>query len=146
MTEAWRSEREEHYTTQQGHRFIGSGGGKGEKGVAVFLHDRWADQVTRVTAISKRLLAVDVIVARRQFRFIVTYMPHGGRPDEEVASIYDAIDKLHTDAFQRHHITDIIHIIIYMYNITYIVYKCYYIYIYIHIYIYINRFVVGHTA
>ena len=41
FTETWRSEIREIFVTEYGHRWFGSGGTHGAKGVAVLLHKRW---------------------------------------------------------------------------------------------------------
>ena len=89
---------------KHGHRFIGSGGTRGQRGAAIVVNGRWSKSTKRIKAISEKLLAVDVRMWKMFFRYIVTQMPHAKRPDDEVAPVYDEIEKLDEEAAQRHHI------------------------------------------
>ena len=71
------------------------------------MHSRWAEKITNINVISERLLAGKVSVWQRRLRVIVAYMPYAGCSDDEVASMYDVIEKLHEDAPHKHYITTI---------------------------------------
>ena len=41
----------------------------------------------KINVLNERLLAVDVDIGSKRFRFIATYMPHGGLKDIVVAGV-----------------------------------------------------------
>ena len=74
---------------------------KGEKGVAIMINKRWRNCIINIQVCNERLLAVDVHILHKRFRFIVVYMPHGGCRNEVVEGIYDEISILHEDALKK---------------------------------------------
>ena len=105
LSETWREEKEDHFIFGKGYHFLGAGGCKGEKGVAILLHVKWASGVKNILPVSERILAADVSIRDKTFRFVATYMPHGGRSDEEVEQSYHELDKLHVEATQKSYTT-----------------------------------------
>ena len=93
-TETWRSEKEEWMKLPGGHRFLGSGGLKGQRGVAIILHERWRGSVKGHRAVSERLAWVDVNMHGKKFRLVVAYFPHAGYGEAEVDKLYAELAKV----------------------------------------------------
>ena len=66
----WPEEKEEHFILGKGHHFFGAGGCKGEEGVAILLHVKWASGVKNILPVSERILAADVSIRDKTFRFV----------------------------------------------------------------------------
>ena len=101
LNETWRSQKQERWTTKEGHMFCGSGGTEGSRGVAVMLNRRWTKGFKAVHNISDRICAVDVKIHGQVVRFISAYFPHGGYADEEVEAMYSNMDGLVDAARKR---------------------------------------------
>ena len=98
LTETWREGREEVLDLPEGHLFLGSGGTRGERGVAILIHKRWKSGFRAFTAISERLALADFDIGGRNFRVAGVYMPHAGYPVDAVEEVYSAVDEA-----RRHH-------------------------------------------
>ena len=56
ISETWRPEKEEFWSFKEGHVFIGSGGQNRSQGVAIIVHERWADNIKSTKAHNSRIL------------------------------------------------------------------------------------------
>ena len=64
---------------RDGHRLVSGLGAKRHEGVAILLHARWAGKVSRIHAISARVMAVDVDAdANTKLCIVAGYAPHSG--------------------------------------------------------------------
>eukprot|EP00973_Karenia_brevis_P035612 4912598-Karenia_brevis.AAC.1 len=76
VNETWREAAAEDFTTVEGHRWIGGGGAKKrgceacKHGVGIFLHKKWASEITGIRRYGARVLSVDLSVYGHKFRFI----------------------------------------------------------------------------
>ena len=84
LNETWRADVEEKWETQSSHLFLGSGGTKGQRGVAVLLHKKVKRGFQSFHRVSERLCRVDINIGRRHLTFICVYMHHMEYHDEEV--------------------------------------------------------------
>ena len=55
LNETWREQAEEYDTLESDHIWFGSGGAKGQHGVGILLHRRWAQCVRGWRAINQRI-------------------------------------------------------------------------------------------
>jgi exonuclease III len=94
LNETWREKKQERWRTEDGHIFCGAGGKKGEQGVAILLHHRWANGFHTFHAISERICAIDVNMDGNLLRYIAIYMPHGGQDDADVEGVYSELGDL----------------------------------------------------
>jgi hypothetical protein len=93
VNETWRECKEEIWTIS-GHLFLGSGGTRGSKGVAILLHRRWVKGFRAFHAISERLCALDLNIRGKQTRTAAVYMPTSWHDDSLVESVYQDVSKL----------------------------------------------------
>ena len=98
LSETWREKKQERSRSRDGHLFCGSGGKKGEQGVAIVLNKRWAHGFRAFRAVSTRVCAIDVDIGIHKVRFVSIYMPHGGYDDDDVEEVYSQLDRLITSA------------------------------------------------
>ena len=71
---SWGAELEEHDALKHGHQFIGSGGTKCKRGVAIVVNGRWAKSINMIRTVSERLSAVVFRMRGKHCRFIVIYI------------------------------------------------------------------------
>ena len=91
LSETWREEGCEMWSTTHDHSWFGSGGSKGQCGVGFLLHSRWKHILFKPC--SNRAAALDLCLAKTlEIRFVAAYFPHGGHLDEEVDALYASIE------------------------------------------------------
>ena len=94
LSETWREERRELWTSRKHHLFAGSGGTQGRNGVAIVLHAQLHAKIDSFCAMSDRVAALDFTARRRKFRVIAVYLPHSGYVDSVVEQFYGQISEL----------------------------------------------------
>ena len=98
VNETWRTDKEEHWTTEDDHVFAGAGHDSGRKGVGILLHKRWCKNVIRFKPVSERICLLDVKILDLVYRFVSVYFPDSSYPDAEVQKVYDTLTEIRQDA------------------------------------------------
>lgn len=101
--ETWREYKEEIFETGAGHLFLGAGGIKGKRGVAIILHKRWRHSFLRFSVGSERVASADVRIHDMVFTFISAYFPHSDYADMCVLEVYDALESMIRMANHKKH-------------------------------------------
>ena len=90
FVETWRPEAHEIFSTPHGHTWFGSGGGDRSNGIGFLLHARWP--YSAFNPVSQRVAYLDLNIHNAKYRIFGVYMPHTGREDIEVESVYAMLD------------------------------------------------------
>ena len=101
LSETWRTDTIEHFSTEGGHIFVGCGGEAGKKGVAILIHAKWSKFVDRFRPVNNRVCFIDVSSSALKARIVCTYFPHGGYPDSEVNKTYLTLGAIHREAIEK---------------------------------------------
>ena len=96
---------EEHWETEQGHVFIGSGHDEPNKGVAILINKRWKKSIKRFVPVNERIAYVDFGTKNFRVRAIAAYFPHCGYADKHVQVMYDALTSIHLEAKRANRMT-----------------------------------------
>ena len=91
LTETWREETCEEIRLGSGHRFYGSGGTRGCRGVGFLVHARHSR--CKFNHINDRVAFIDFNFTPC-VRIFGTYMPHSKYPDMEVDIVYEILHEL----------------------------------------------------
>ena len=92
LNDTMRTSKEECWTTDGGHTFLGSGYTGNTRGAAILLHSRWRKHIKKYQAINERVASVDL----HSFKICVVsaYFPHTGYNDTHVQLMYDILTTL----------------------------------------------------
>ena len=77
-----------------GHRLIASLGDSRHLGVAVLLHQRHADAVSRIQLSSGRMMSIDLNVNEVNFRVVAAYAPHCGYGAVSLEEFYTGLHEV----------------------------------------------------
>ena len=77
-----------------GHRLVSSLGTFVHAGVAILIHQRWVQFITKFIRVSDRLLYLDLFVNGRSYRFSAVYVPHAGYSVDIFNSCYDDLKSI----------------------------------------------------
>ena len=95
MSETWRETKEEIWRMGKGHLFLGAGGMKGQRGVAIVVNRRHTCGFKAFHAVNERICALDINVRGEKRRIISVYIPDGSYGDAEVEEAYLCLSLLH---------------------------------------------------
>lgn len=100
LSETWRPEGEEIWTTAGGHLFMGSGFSEERRGVGILLHARWNHKrhFQNFIAINERVCYADVSCGKAVLRLVSVYMPDSTYSDKQVELIYTILSGVLVDA------------------------------------------------
>jgi hypothetical protein len=73
------------------YKMFWKGGKEGLNGVGIAIKEEFARDVLKVSRVSERLMAVELVVEGVQIMFIVVYAPQVGRIQEEKEAYYDEL-------------------------------------------------------
>ena len=101
VSETWRTDKDEHWNSEDGHVFSGAGHDSARKGVGILLHKRWRKRIIRFRPVSERICFLDVRMFGFCYRFVSVYFPDSTYPDAEVQKVYDSLAEVHNDAVRK---------------------------------------------
>ena len=88
VQETWRTEMQEDFLLEEGHRWIGAGGGGNKHEVGMLVHRRWVSLVQRVDVIRRaRALAIELVCRGLRVRLVLAYLPHSWGKDGEYEAL-----------------------------------------------------------
>ena len=95
--ETWRKQKEERWTTRQGHIFAATGVSEACHGTATLINNRWTKHIKEVQHSGPRLT-----IEKKKFRRQVSsvYFPHTGYGDGCLRQVYSELQK-HTDRCRK---------------------------------------------
>ena len=106
LNETMRVVKQECWITGGGHMFLAAGYSAHTRGVAILVHKKWTNHITKFRAVNERVAAVDIRHKQIRLRIISAYFPHSGYGDEEVQNMYNTLSELIREA--REHKLEII--------------------------------------
>ena len=80
-----------------GHRLICNRGNLPFAGVAILVHARLVENIHTWTAVSGRLLYVDMNIHGSHYRIVSIYVPHAGYPNSALEECYEDLRKVLVD-------------------------------------------------
>ena len=96
LSETWRETQREHFTTQDGHVFLGSGAGGERRGVAFLVHKKLVPCIKEFVPVNERMAVLRLKIGKTTMRVMVVYFPHSGYADAEVDKIYRTMSAVHS--------------------------------------------------
>ena len=98
LSETWREEEFEMWTTNDGHLFANAGCVKKRRGVGFLVHSKWVPFITQFVAINERVSYVRIVKGRLKLKIVAVYFPHSGYSDEAVQFMYDTLGEVVAEA------------------------------------------------
>ena len=84
----------EDFILQYGHRLFSHLEAPMASGVAILVHQKYADKIKKTIYLSDRVMAIDVRVGIKDFRIISCYLPHAGYERDYFESVMTQISQL----------------------------------------------------
>ena len=101
ISETWREEGFEMWTTSEGHLFGNAGCIEKRRGVGFLIHRRWVPFVKAFVPINERIAYIRIAKGRLKMTVVAVYFPHTGYSDDAVQLIYDALGEVVGEAKAR---------------------------------------------
>ena len=98
LSETWRGDREEHFTTIGGHKVVLSGGSPGRRGVGICISKKLLNKIDGVLffCYSDRMCALHFRLGTIPFQVFSCYMPTTWEPDLVVEQFFELLGLLLT--------------------------------------------------
>ena len=98
LSETWRGDREEHFTTTGGHKVFLSGGSPGRRGVGICISKKLLNKIDSVLffCYSDRVCVLHFTLGTIQFQVFSCYMPTTWEPDLAVEQFFELVGLLLT--------------------------------------------------
>ena len=96
LSETWRGEKEEHFTTVGGHKVFLSGGSPGRRGVGICIAKKLLDKINGVLffSYSDRVCALHFTLGTIRLQVFSCYLPTSWEPDLAVEQVYELLGLL----------------------------------------------------
>ena len=96
LSETWRGEKEEHFTTTGGHKVFLSGGSPGKRGVGICVARKLLDKMNGIlfSSYSDRVCTLHFKLGTIRFQIFSCYMPTSWEPDLDVEQFLELLGLL----------------------------------------------------
>ena len=104
LTETWRLEEFEMFTTNDGHLFANAGCTAGRRGVGFLIHRKWVKSMRKFTPISERVACITLHRNKFRINILGVYFPHCGYSDESVQQMYNILEGILRETKRTEHL------------------------------------------
>ena len=104
LTETWRLDEFEMFTTNDGHLFANAGCKAGRRGVGFLIHRKWVKCMHNFTPINERVACITLQRQKFRIKILGVYFPHCGYSDDCVQQMYNILEGAVRETKKREHL------------------------------------------
>ena len=101
LSEIWRKQQKDYYSTKNGNTFMYAGCEAGRRGVGFLVNRQWSSFISNFVPINERIAYLRITKHKVKLTIIGVYFPHTGYADNTVQEMYDILATLVDEAQTR---------------------------------------------
>ena len=101
LSEIWRKQEKDYYSTKNGNTFMYAGCEAGRRGVGFLVNGEWSPFISNFVPICERVAYLRIIKHNVKLTVIGVYFPHTGYADDTVQEMYDILATIINEAQAR---------------------------------------------
>ena len=101
LSETWRKQQKDYYSTKNGNTFMYAGCEAGRRGVGFLVNGEWSAYISNFVPINERVAYLRIIKHGIKLTIIGVYFPHTGYSDDKVQEMYDLLVPIIDEARSR---------------------------------------------
>ena len=101
LSETWRKQQQDYYSTKNGNTFMYAGCEAGRRGVGFLVNEEWSSYISDFAPINERVAYLRIVKNNVKLTIIGVYFPHTGYADDTVQEMYDILATIIDEAQRR---------------------------------------------